>query len=131
MSTSEFSLGEPVSLIAGNLDQPGAPILHLALLYDTELGTLNGKAQITQAVAPPNGRIVIRHVTGQVHGLGLGQATRAVALSGEYAQSLPPPAIGTFIEKFEATFVTDNKWRGHGTFSYGGHVVANVPVKPA
>ena len=131
MSTSELSAVKPIHLIAGNLGMPGAPILNLALLYnpDPVVASLSGEAVITQSIAPPNGRIVIHGVHGPVHGLGLGGATRVFTLKGEYWQPFPPPAIGLVQEHFTATFVTDNNWQGHGTFTYGGQTVANVPIK--
>jgi hypothetical protein len=130
MSDSELSNSEPVFLISGNLGTPGAPVLNLALMYDTELGVINGHGTITQSVAPPNGRLVVNAITGQVLGLGFGKATRSVSLTGTYQQQFTPPAIGQSTEKFQATFVTDNNWQGHGTFSYGGQTISNVPVKP-
>ena len=129
MSNSELSAIQHLTLLAGNLGMPGAPILHLSVLYNSETGHLNGEAVITQAIAPPNGRIVIKNVTGLAHGLGIGGATRVFSLSGEYVQSFPPPAIGQITEKFSAIFTTDNAWKGHGTFSYGGNTVNNVPIK--
>jgi hypothetical protein len=129
MST-ELNAVLPVNLIAGHLAQPVAPILNLALMYDPESGGLNGSAVISQAVTPPSGRVVIRHVSGDVHGLGLGGATRVFTLMGEYVQSVPPPAIGSYLAKFTATFVTDNHWKGHGSFDWGTHKVENVPIAP-
>jgi hypothetical protein len=127
---NDFNSISLINLLAGHLAQPGAPILHLALMYDGETGALNGEALISQAVMPPSGRVVVRHVSGDVHGLGLGGATRVLTVQGEYMQSLPPPAIGSFLEKFSATFVTDNHWKGHGSFEFGSHKVTNVPVGP-
>jgi len=131
MTTSELTSSKKIDLVAGNLGTPGAPILNLSLIYnvDHEDGQLSGLAVISQAIAPPNGRIVINNVSGPVHGLGFGKETRVFSLTGEYWQSLQPPAIGQVQEKFTATFTTDNNWQGHGTFAYGGHVVRNVPIK--
>ncbi|MCL6485899.1 MAG: DUF1842 domain-containing protein [Janthinobacterium lividum] len=114
--------------MAGNLGLPGAPILNLALFYHPDDGSVSGEALITQSIAPPHGRVVIRPVSGPVHGLGLGKATRVFSLTGEYVVSVPPPAIGSYLAKFEATFVTDNNWSGHGSFSYGNQKIDNVPI---
>lgn len=130
MSDSEFCTADPVYLISGNLGKPGAPILSLALMYDPVTGLISGQGLITQAIAPPNGRIGIHGITGVVHGLGLGGVTRVISLKGTFQHSLTPPAIGEITEKFEATFVTDNSWQGHGSFAYGGQRITNVPVKP-
>jgi len=132
MAKQELEHSQKIDLISGNLGTPGAPVLHLSLIYniDQDDAQLSGIAVISQAVAPPNGRIVIKNVSGPVHGLGLGgKETRVFSLTGEYTQSFPPPAIGEIVEKFTATYSTDNNWQGHGTFAYGGHVVRNVPIK--
>lgn len=128
MSTSELSL-EQLYLTAGNIGLPGAPVLNLALLYNSVAGALTGEAQISQSVAPPYNLVTIRPVSGPVHGLGIGGATRVFSLSGEYTVSVPPPAFGTYLAKFTATFSTDNNWSGHGTFTYGDNTVTNVAIK--
>jgi hypothetical protein len=119
-----------IQLIAGNLGLPGAAILQLDLLFNPQEGNLNGQAIISQTVGPPKVRIVVRHLAGEAHGLGLGGATRVVALRGEYEQSFPPPASGSYLAQFSATFVTDNNWKGHGSFQFGSDKVMNVPVGP-
>lgn len=129
MSDSELINADPVYLISGNLGKPGAPILSLALMYDSGTGQISGQGLITQSIAPPDGRIAIHGISGIVHGLGLGAPTRVMSLTGTFIHYLTPPAIGQVAEKFTATFVTDSHWQGHGTFSYGGHTVHNVPVK--
>jgi len=129
VSSSELNAVEHVFLTAGNLGLPGAPILNLALFYNPDDGTVSGEALITQSITPPHGRVVIRPVSGPVHGLGLGNATRVFSLSGEYVVSATPPAIGSYLAKFEATFGTDNNWSGHGSFSYDQQKVNNVPIK--
>lgn len=128
VSTPELSL-EQLYLIAGNIDLPGAPVLNLALLYNPAAGALTGEAQVSQSVAPPYNLVTVRPVSGDVHGLGIGGATRVFSLSGEYVVSVPPPAIGSYLAKFTATFTTDNNWTGHGSFDYGTHKVTNVPIK--
>ena len=129
MSDSEFINADPVYLISGNLSKPGAPILSLALMYDPGTGLISGQGLITQSVAPPNGRIAIHGISGHVHGLGLGGVTRVMALTGTFEHRLTPPAVGQVTEKFQATFATDNDWQGHGTFTYGGQTIHNVPVR--
>lgn len=129
MTISDLSSVTLLHLLSGNLEVPGAPVLHLALSYDNQSGAISGQALITQAIAPPDGRLLIRNVSGQVHGLGVGGATRVMSLKGEYVHILPPPAIGSVTEKFECTYVTDNEWKGHGSFEYGGRSVRNVPIK--
>jgi hypothetical protein len=129
MSTSDFSAVSLVFLTSGNLEVPGAPVLNLALMYDGQTGAVSGEALVTQAIAPPDGRLLVRNVSGEVHGLGLGGATRVMSLRGEYVYTLPPPAIGSITEKFEANFVMNQQWVGHGSFQYGGKTMRNVPIK--
>jgi hypothetical protein len=131
MSNFNFSSVSLLFLTSGNLGVPGAPVLNLALMYDGQSGAVNGEALVTQAIAPPDGSILMRSVSGQVYGLGLGVGgtTRVMTLRGEYVYSLPPPAIGSVTEKFEANFAMDQGWSGHGSFTYGGKTVTNVPVK--
>lgn len=130
MSDSEMIDAVPVYLISGNLGKPGAPVLSMALMYDTGNGVITGQGLITQSVAPPNGRIALHSISGQVLGLGLGASTRVISLTGTFQHYLTPPAIGQVTEKFEATFVTDDSWVGHGSFTFGTQRVTNVPVRP-
>ncbi|WP_026354568.1 DUF1842 domain-containing protein [Massilia niastensis] len=130
MSAPDFSAVSLVFLTAGNIDVPGAPVLNLALLYDGQTGAVSGEALVTQAIAPPDGRLLVRSVSGEVHGLGIGGATRVMSLRGEYIYTLPAPAIGSISEKFEANFVMNQQWVGHGSFQYGGKTIQNVPIKP-
>lgn len=113
---------------AGTPGTPGAPILHFDLLVAAATGKVTGHVSITQAIPPPNGNITLT-VSGQVRGAGFGPVTQLVALTGTYPYSLPPPAIGTFMESFSAHFAIDAKWNGRGGFSYGGHDVNDVPVR--
>ncbi len=131
MPTADLASVLRLYLLAGNLSTPGAPMLQLALGFNPDTGTLNGEAVITQAVPPPNGHIVVRHVAGTAHLLGYGPAVQVLAIQGEFNVPLPPPAIGILTEKFQCVFVTDLAWHGHGTFTYGNHTVKNVPIEPA
>ena len=45
-----------ITLTAGNCGMPGAPILRMALMIDPTDGTVQGKGEITQALAPPEFR---------------------------------------------------------------------------
>lgn len=109
---------------------PGAPLLHVQALVDAPTGRISGHAQITQAIAPPDGVIAINDVTGQIRSLGFGPAVRVVTLAGTYQQELPPPAIGIVTLDMTATLVLEqNAWTGRGSFDYGGHEVVDVPVE--
>lgn len=113
----------------GNLNLPGAPIMHFSLVVVPSANSVSGTVEITQALAPPYGKIVIRNVTGVIRSTGFGSVTQVVALQGVYYQSLTPPAIGEIQEKFSAHMAINNSWDGSGGFSYGNNNVENVPVE--
>jgi hypothetical protein len=53
-----------------------------------------------------------------------------VTLSGTYECSFTPPAIGTETQDFSATLVLErDEWTGQGSFTYGNHLIDDVPVK--
>lgn len=138
MATTESAAApttdEPIGLymvkfVLGNEGMPGAPLLHVQALVDAPTGKISGHAQITQAIAPPNGNIQISNLTGQIRSLGFGPSVRVVTLSGSYVQSVPPPAIGSFVVPVEATLVIEQGgWVGRGSFSYAGHRIDDVPL---
>jgi hypothetical protein len=113
---------------AGHIGTPGAPILDFSLLVVVPSGLVSGHVDIRQALPPPHGHISLP-VTGHIHSLGLPPAHNVVVLTGTYLVSFPPPAIGSILEHFNATFSVNSDWNGHGSFTYGGHSVSNVPVK--
>ena len=109
----------------GNLGMPGAPILHVSAAVDGPTGVLTGQAEITQAIAPPEGDIRINDLQGRIFDFPSG---RVITLRGTYRFPFPPPAIGEGTAKFEASVFLDAKeWQGEGWFSYGGHEIENVP----
>jgi hypothetical protein len=119
------------TFVVGNQGVPGAPLLQVQALVDAPTGKISGHARITQAIAPPAGNIAISDLTGQIRSLGFGKGMRVVTLTGSYPYVLPPPAIGTVTEPFSATLVLgQDSWAGQGSFSYGGHEVGDVPVRP-
>jgi hypothetical protein len=119
-----------VRFVMGNVGLPGAPVLHVAAVVDAPTGRMAGHAQITQAIAPPGAMIAISDLTGQIRSLGFGESVRVVTLSGTYEYSFPPPAIGTETQDFSATLVLErDEWAGQGSFTYGNHLVDDVPVK--
>ncbi|MBI2510441.1 MAG: DUF1842 domain-containing protein [Opitutae bacterium] len=115
----------------GNVGTPGAPIMHYSLVVVPSTGSVSGTVEITQAIAPPQNRVVIPNVHGVIRKTGLGPVTQIVALQGQYVYSVPPPAIGSFLADFSAHLAIDNAWNGRGGFSYFNHNVENVPVTPA
>jgi hypothetical protein len=129
MSSSKNAIGTYlVNAVAGNEGMPGAPILHLSLVVNAATGKVSGQAQITQALPPPYGEVNITNVTGQIHGAGLGPITQLVALSGETVMSVPPPAIGSWLEKFQAHLAINGDWQGRGGWTLGNQTISDVPV---
>jgi hypothetical protein len=119
-----------VDFLVGNEGMPGAPILHVYAAVDAPTGDITGKAEITQAVAPPGGLIGIKHLQGRIQLLTLDPAVRVVTLTGSYVFSFPPPAIGEGTAPFSATLViAHDDWVGRGSFSYGSTDIDDVPVK--
>ena|SRR6218665_337245 len=114
----------------GNVGTPGAPIATFSLVVVPSQNSVTGTVVITQAVNGPDSHIVVQ-VKGKIYATGLGQYTKVVSLQGQYVQSFPPPAIGSFLADFNAHLAIDNAWNGKGGFSYWRHNVEDVPVKAA
>lgn len=120
----------PVKLNVEKKGLLGAPDLKLSLVVYAPAGTVSGSAVITQALAPPAGEIHIPEVSGVIHHTGFGADQQLVALKGQYVVSVPPPAIGSYLAQFSAALVVDKSWTGKGTFTYGGHTIADATVTP-
>lgn len=114
----------------GNVGMPGAPIMHYSLVVVPSTHNVCGHVEITQALPPPLGNIVISNVTGIIRKTGLGPVTQIVALQGSYVVSVPPPAIGSYLAQFSAHLAIDDTWHGKGGFTYADHTVEDVPVTP-
>jgi len=113
----------------GNVGMPGAPIVHYKLVVVPASNSVTGTVEITQAIQGPQSNIVVKNVHGTIRATGFGKVTKVVSLEGEYIQSVPPPAIGSFLSKFSAHLAIDNDWNGQGGFSYGSNTIEDVPVK--
>ncbi len=116
-----------VKAVVGNVGQPGAPVVQLALTVQAASGHVSGIAEISQAIA--HGGHYRFPVSGQIYQTGLGPNHQLVSLSGEFIYSVPPPAIGSFPAKFTAALSVDQQWNGHGGFNYLNTHIENVPVK--
>lgn len=128
-NTEQSNALEGAYLTQGTVGMPGAPIMHFYLVVVPSANSVSGTVEITQAIAPSDGSIVIRNVTGTIRAVGFGTTTHVVALDGIYYESATPPQIGTWQVLFSAHLAIDNDWNGTGGFSYGNHNVENVPVK--
>lgn len=113
---------------AGNVGTPGAPILHFSLLVNAVSGDVTGHAEQTQSVPPPANKITIGNITGHVRSTGLGKYTKVVSLQGSAIISFPPPAIGSYVMPFTASFAISDAWEGRGGWTLGNNTVDNVPV---
>lgn len=113
----------------GNIGTPGAPLMHFSLVVVPSANTVSGTVEITQAIAPPGGEIIVKNVTGIIRSTGFGKVTKVVSLAGQFIVSMPPPAIGSYLENFSAHMAIDDNWDGRGGFSYGHSDIEEVPVK--
>ncbi|MFD0992871.1 DUF1842 domain-containing protein [Tenacibaculum geojense] len=109
----------------GNVGMPGAPIAHFSLVVNAASGTATGLVEITQAI---DAKPIEVKVNGTIRHTGYGNVTKIVNLEGEYVVSVPPPAIGSYLQKFSAYLDIDNSWNGTGGFTYGNQHIKDVPV---
>lgn len=120
-----------VKLNVGDEGVPGAPILHIQAAVDAPTGHITGQAEITQAIAPPDGVLHVRNLSGQIWSLGADPAKRVVTLTGDCLYDFPPPQIGQATYPFSAVLlIGEDDWDGRGSFRYGPHRVEDVPVTP-
>lgn len=112
----------------GNVGMPGAPICHFNLVVTPSTNHVSGTVVITQAIEGPNSKITVQ-VSGVIRATGYGKVTQVVALEGEYIQAVNPPAIGSYLAKFNGHMAIDNAWNGQGGFTYGHNNDENVPVR--
>ncbi len=111
----------------GNMGMPGAPICHFNLIVTPSTNHVSGTVIITQAIEGPESSITVQ-VSGSIRKTGYGDITQIVALKGEYVVSFPPPAIGSYLARFEAHMALNNAWDGKGGFTYGNNNIEDVPV---
>jgi Domain of unknown function (DUF1842) len=109
----------------GDINRPGSPIVHFALVVVPSTHKVSGNVIITQATG--NGPITVE-VTGKIYATGFGEITQVVSLSGQFVHCVPPPALGCYLEKFDVCMAINNDWIGKGGFSYGEVHIENVPV---
>lgn len=108
--------------------KPGAPSLSLKLGVNATNGEVNGQATLTQAVQGGEHEFP---VSGVIHHTGFGEDTMLVALNGQYAQSVPPPAIGTWLVPVSVALAVDGSWNGTGSYTYGDHRMSRCKVTSA
>lgn len=118
----------PVKLTVTKEGLVGAPTLTLNLLVNAPDGTVTGEAVITQAVTPTEAQVTVPSVKGNIHHTGLGADQMLVSLSGDFIQSVPPPAIGSYLAHFSAALAVDKGWNGRGTYTYATHTITDATV---
>ncbi|MFN7571702.1 MAG: DUF1842 domain-containing protein [Betaproteobacteria bacterium] len=99
----------------------GAGSMTLAVAVDAAAGTLHGQAQGTILQGTQHPQTFSAQVSGAMHSTGFGSIVRVGAASGEAAVSVAPPAIGTYLAPFSASFGVDSNWSGQGQFVVGSH----------
>lgn len=109
----------------GNIGMPGAPLAYFSLVISPEQGKVSGIVEITQVIDKPSIKV---NVTGSIRNTTYGHVTKIVTIHGEYIVSVPPPAIGSYLEKFSAYVDINDEWNGTGGFSYGNQKIEEVPV---
>jgi Domain of unknown function (DUF1842) len=106
----------------------GASQLQLDLVVLATNGDVHGAAKITNG-SIHDAKPILVQVSGAVHHTGLGQDQLLVHLTGEYAVSVQPPAIGTYLAHFSASLAVDRSWNGKGSFTYDRHHIGHCTVK--
>ena len=107
----------------------GAPTVHFSLVVVPSANSVSGTVEITQAIEGPSSDILVSNVKGRIFATGFGDVKYVVSLEGQYVQSVPPPAIGSYLAEFSAHMAINGDWNGKGGFSYGTTNVENVEVK--
>jgi hypothetical protein len=104
----------------------GAGSMTLALTVDAATGVLHGQAQGTILEGTESAPTFTAKVSGAMHSTGFGHIVRVGAVNGEAAVTLAPPAIGTYLSPFSASFSLDENWAGQGQFSVGSNSYPSV-----
>jgi len=97
----------------------GAGSMTLAVTVNASTGTLHGQVQGTILEGTQYPQTFTAQVSGAMHSTGFGNIVKVGAVSGEAGVSVIPPAIGTYLAPFSASFGLDSNWNGQGQFSVG------------
>jgi len=100
----------------------GAGRMSLALTVNASTGALHGQAHGTILEGTQNPQTFTVPVSGSMHSTGYGKIVKVGAVTGEAAVSVTPPAIGTYLAPFSASFGVDSDWIGEGQFAVGDNV---------
>ncbi len=103
-----------------NSENLGGGSMLLQLAVDPVHNTLTGRANGTINVGTQHpSTFQAGQLSGHMHSTGLGDITMVGAVGGQAAVSFPPPAIGTYLAPFTASFGVNGSWEGQGKFSIG------------
>jgi hypothetical protein len=108
----------------------GGGSMTLAVSVDAATGALHGQARGALEAGSEHPFTFSADATGALHSTGLGGSVRVGAVRGQAFVSFPPPAIGSYLAPFSASFSVDTSWSGEGQFSVGNSSYPCV-VSPA
>jgi hypothetical protein len=97
----------------------GAGSMTLAVTVDAVSGDLNGQANGSILEGSEYSSSFSADAKGAMHSTGYGSVVRVGAVHGEAFVSFPPPAIGSYLAPFSASFQVDDTWQGTGQFTVG------------
>ncbi|MGR0481162.1 MAG: DUF1842 domain-containing protein [Candidatus Electronema sp. V4] len=99
----------------------GAGSMTLQVSVEPVSSSINGQANGTILEGTQHAPRFTAIASGHMHSTGLGHVTKVGAVSGQAMVSVAPPAIGTYLAPFSASFAVDNDWNGTGKFSVGDY----------
>ena len=97
----------------------GGGSMTLQLAVDPVTGSINGRANGSIQEGTQHSPTFTASASGHTHSTGLGDITKVGAVSGQAVVSFPPPAIGSYLAPFSASFAVKEDWSGSGKFSVG------------
>lgn len=103
----------------------GAGRMTLAVTVNASTGALHGQAQGVFLEGTQHPNTFTTPVSGVMHSTGFGQIVKVGSVAGEATVSVTPPAIGTYLAPFSASFGLDSDWNGDGQFTVGANSYAS------
>jgi hypothetical protein len=106
----------------------GAGSMTLALTVNAVSGTLHGQARGKLQEGTKNPSTFTADASGVLHSTGFGPNVKVGSVRGQAFVSFPPPAIGSYLAPFSASFSLDADGKGTGQFSVGHNTYADCVV---
>ena len=97
----------------------GGGSMTLQLAVDPMNNTLSGRADGTILEGTQHAPSFMANGSGHIHSTGIKEYTKVGAVSGQAMVTVPPPAIGSYLAPFTASFSVNDDWNGNGMFSVG------------